>query len=258
MIRVMDLPRLTDIYRFPVKGLTPERLEDVAVDTDGMIPGDRRFALARASTPVSGSESEWLPKTSFLILMREERLAQLETLFDAETGMLEIRRRGRPVAKGNITTALGRSMIEDFFDGFMRDAAQGRPKLVEAAAGHVLSDQKVPLVSIINRASVHDLERVMRHEVDPLRFRGNLLIEGADAWAEFDWLGRTVRIGEVELEVTERIDRCAATDVNPATAERDANIPKTLMQGFGHIDMGVFARVKRGGRLAVGDALSVG
>lgn len=256
MIRIMAEMRLTDIYRFPVKGLTPERLEQAEVEADGMIPGDRRFALARASTPLSGSESEWLPKTSFLILMREEKLAQLDTRFDPETGVLEIRRGGRHVAKGDITTALGRSLIEDFFDGFMREAARGRPKLVEAAPGHVLSDQKAPLVSIINRASVRDLERVIQQEVDPRRFRGNLVIDGAEPWAEFGWVGGTVRIGDVELEVTERIERCAATDVNPETAERDTQIPKALQRGFGHIDMGVFARVRRGGRLAVGDALT--
>lgn len=249
--------RIADIYRYPVKGLTPERLEQAEVPTGGMIPGDRRFALARASTPVDGREVEWHPKTSFLVLMREERLAQLETAFDDATGMLEIRRGGRRVAGGNITTSLGRSMVEDFFDGFMREAASGRPKLVEAAAGQVLSDQKEPLLSIINLASIRDFERVIRQEIDPRRFRGNLLIDDAPAWAEFDWLGRTVRVGGVELEITKRIDRCAATHVNPVTAERDANVLKALQRGFGHVDMGVFGRVRSGGRVAVGDTLSV-
>lgn len=258
MIAAMSTARLTDIYRYPVKGLTPERREEATLETGGTIPGDRRFALARASTPTSGSESDWLPKTSFLVLLREEKLAQLETVFDDATGMLEIRRHGRRVAGGNITTGIGRTMVEDFFDGFMREEARGRPKLVEAAAGQVLSDKKEPLVSIINRASVHDLERVMRHEVDPLRFRGNLLIDDLPAWAEFGWVGRTVRLGEAELEVVERIGRCAATDVNPATAERDTNIPKSLQHGFGHADMGVYARVSSGGRIAVGDTLVAG
>lgn len=255
MIPRMGEPRLTDIYRYPVKGLSPERLVTAALEAGGTIPGDRRFALARASTPVDGAETPWLPKTSFLILMREERLAQLETAFDEESGVLEIRRGGRPVARGCLTTSLGRSLVEDFFDGFMREEARGRPRLVEAAPGEVLSDRKDPQISIISRASVRDLERVIRRELDPLRFRGNLVIDGSEPWAEFDWIGRTVRAGGVELEIAERIARCAATDVNPATAERDTNIPKALQQGFGHTDMGVLARVRTAGRLAVGDTL---
>ncbi len=248
---------LDDIYRHPVKGLTPERLDSAQVTAGQALPNDRRFALALGSTPVDGAIAEWMPKSSFLMLMRNEKLAQLQTVFDDETATLTVLRGGRQVARGNLTQRIGRTMIEDFFAAFMGGEARGRPTVVEAAAGHTMSDHANPVLSIINRESVADMARVVGKPVDPRRFRGNLLISGGRPWREFEWLGKTLRIGTATFVVTERIDRCGATNVNPDTAERDLNIPKSLQMGYGHIDCGVYARVVADGSIAAGDELLI-
>lgn len=248
---------LKNIYRHPVKGLTPESCETVQLSPGAAIPNDRRFALALGSTPVEGVVGQWMPKTSYLMLLRNEKLAQLETVFDDETETLTVKRGGRQVTRGVLSQKIGRTMIEDFFAAFMGDEARGRPKLVEAAPGHALSDHDKPVISIINLASLHDMERVVGTALDPRRFRGNFLVEGLEPWAEFDLCGKRLTIGESTLEVTERIDRCGATNVNPVTAERDLNIPRDLKRGFGHIDCGVFARVITGGTVSVGNTFTV-
>jgi uncharacterized protein YcbX len=56
--------------------------------------------------------------------------------------------------------------------------------------------------------------------------------------------------GGVRLKVTKRIVRCAATNVDPGTGLRDLQIPKALMQAYGHADCGVYAEVVGGGTLA--------
>ena len=244
------------IYRYPVKGLTPQGLDATDLGVDDYLPGDRRFAVALGSTPVSGGHPlEWMPKRNFLALVKNEKLATLETEYEDATGVLTIKRQGRQVARGNITDRIGRTMIEDFFAAYMKDEARGRPRLVEANAGERLTDQPVPLVSVINLASIRDLERVVKQPVDHRRFRANFYIDGIEPWAEFDWIGKPVALGSAEGIVTERIDRCAAVNVNPDTAERDLNIVKFLQAGFGHIDLGVFVRVTKAGRAAVGDAV---
>jgi len=245
------------ICRYPVKGLTPETLDAVALTAGRGLPDDRRFAIALGSTPVDGATIKWMPKTSFLTLLKYEKLAALRTRFDGATGALVIERGGRPVARGVITGRLGRAVIEEFFDAYMGTQARGRLKLVEAAAGEVLSDCRTPVVSIINLASVHDLERVTAAPVDPLRFRGNLFIDGGDAWAEFGWVGREITVGGARLKIEERIGRCAATSVDPETAVRDLNIPASLQRGFRHADMGVYATVVEGGPIAAGDAVTL-
>lgn len=249
---------LTKIYRHPVKSLTAETLESVRLEAGKTLPNDRRFALTLGSTPTDGAHSEWMPKSKFVALMRSEKLAQLQTQFDDDTDILTVLRGGRQVARGKLTDPIGRTTIEQFFSAFLGDDAQGRPHVVEAASGHVLSDQASPVVSFLNLASVSDLERVTKKPVDPIRFRANLWVSGMAPWAEHDWVGREVSIGGVRLAITKRIERCAATNVNPDTAERDLNIPKALQMGFGHIDMGVYGRVLDGGEMNVGDRVQVG
>jgi hypothetical protein len=191
------------------------------------------------------------------MLMRNARLASLETDFDDADGTLRLSRGGKEVARGKITTPVGRALIEDFFKAYMEGEIAGRPKLVEAPFGHMFSDHKNKVLSVISLATIRDLERVTGQPIDPLRFRANLYIDGAPPWAEFRWISEDIEIGDVHLRITEKIDRCAATTVNPATGKRDINIPKALQQGFGHIDCGVFAAVTIGGPIAVGDALQL-
>lgn len=246
---------LADIRRYPVKGLNGGALEEIVLTPGEGLPHDRRFALAHASSQFDRSAPTWLPKKHFLNLMRDERLAQLDTNFDAETGVLTVLRDGRQVARGDITQPLGRTLIEQFLDAFLPAGPRGNPRIVDAP-GAMLSDVPDKLVSIINLASVTDIERVARAAVDPKRFRGNFHIEGATAWAELSWVGRTLAVGEVRLEIVEPINRCAATEVNPDTAARDLRLPLILRQGFGHVICGVYARVIAGGTISRGDTIT--
>jgi uncharacterized protein YcbX len=111
--------------------------------------------------------------------------------------------------------------------------------------------QKV--VSIINLASVAEVENAVGAPVHPLRFRGNVYVTGWPAWREFDLVGEKLMLGSARLKVVRRIKRCAATDVEPDTGIRDLNIPRTLMQTFGHADCGVYAEVIGAGEIAIGD-----
>jgi uncharacterized protein YcbX len=244
------------LYRYPVKGLSAAPLAEVELAPGQALPWDRAFALAHGSTRFDPARPEYLPKRSFLQLMTDERLAALQTSFDPATGVLSIVRDGRQVARGSITQASGRMVIEQFFAAWMRQETRGQPRLVHSP-GHVFSDVHAPVVSVINLASVKDLERVVGRPLDPLRFRANIYLDDLPAWSEFGWLGRSLAVGAAHLAVETRIDRCAATNVDPATCLRDVNIPGALQRGFGHGDFGVYARVTGGGMVRAGDPVSL-
>jgi uncharacterized protein YcbX len=247
---------LAQICRYPVKGLDVQLLDRVALEPGRSLPGDRRFAIAHGASRFDPLEPAWQNKRQFLTLMTHARLAELDTQFDPATGALHIRRHGREVAHADITTPIGREVVNQFLNAFIGDEAPKPVRLVEAP-GLALDDAGENQLSLINRASLADLERVVRRPVDPRRFRGNLLIDGAAPWAEMDWVGKTLRIGDtVRLKAVEPIGRCAATTVNPDTAERDMNIPKALMSGFGHDECGVYLEVHEGGEIAVGDPIT--
>ncbi len=247
---------LERLCRYPVKGLSVEDLASVALATDQGVPDDRRFALAHGADRYERGRSGWQSKRHFLNLMRNERLATLETAYESASGILTIRRNGKQVARGNITQQIGRDLIDQFFAAYMRDESIRSPRLVESE-GVMFSDKEEKYLSIINLNSVRDIERVTRKPVDPIRFRGNLMIDGARPWQEFDWIGRDVTVGEAKLTVVEAIGRCAATNVDPSTGIRDLNVPKSLMSGFGHSNCGVYARVVSAGTIAPGDTITI-
>ena len=247
---------VAELHRYPVKGLSAQALEAVELRAGRPIPHDRRFAIAHGTAPIDPAAPRWLSKAHFLQLMSNPRLAALAAEYDADTTMLALKRGGRTVAHGALSTANGRTVIEQFFAAYMKAEMRGAPRLVDRGE-EAFSDADAPFLSIINRASVADLERVVGSPVDPARFRGNIVLDGAAAWAELGWVGRRLRIGGAELTVEARIGRCAATNVDPGTGQRDLTVPRDLRRGFGHEDCGVYARVSVGGRVAPGDTVTL-
>ncbi len=252
---------VTAIYRYPVKGLSAERMDRVALVPGECLPHDRRFAIALGSTLFDPQRPEWLSKIHFIMLMRDEKLAQLQTRFDAESGILTIAENGRVLLRERMTETGGRRLVAEFFTDFLGPAVNGPLRVVEAP-GHAFADaRRKPnastdkYVSLINRASIAALEAAMGVPVDPIRFRANVYFDGASAWSEHDWIGSEITLGAARLRVISPITRCAATQVNPVTAKRDLDIVAALGRAFGHINMGVYAEVVTGGEVATGNAL---
>jgi uncharacterized protein YcbX len=250
------MPTVAALYRYPVKGLSAEPLASVAVSRGETIPFDRAYAIENGPSGFDPAAPRHLPKIVFLMLMRNERLAKLRTAFDDATRMLTVRRDGAIVAKGCLETEEGRRAIEAFFDRFSADDLRG-PAKVLVAAGHSFSDTAGKVVSPVNGETVRAIAAEIGAPVHPLRFRGNLHVEGLPAWEEFGWVGKRLAIGDATFEVSKRIDRCAATNVDPETAARDLTIPKSLLLAYGHADCGVYLRVVAGGKLTVGDTIGL-
>jgi uncharacterized protein YcbX len=250
------MPKIVSIYRYPVKGLSAEPLTDVELRADEGLPLDRAYALARPDAPFDAARPVWLRKTHFLMLMTDERLAELQVRYGDDCGRLTIEHGGAQRLEADLRTPQGRAAIERFFKAFMGDGLAGRPRLV-SAAGHSFTDNANKRVSLINLSTVQEIEGWLGQPVDPLRFRGNLYLTGLPAWAELDWVGRELACGDVRFEASERIDRCAATNVDPATGLRDLNIPLALRRHYGHIDCGLLLRVVRGGTIHAAQAIDL-
>ena len=247
------MPAITAIYRYPVKGLGPERLEEAALTAGGTIAGDRVYAIENGPSGFDPARPTYLPKSRFLMLMRNERLAELRTAFEEATHTLVVTAERCEAARGDLRTPEGRAAIERFFAEFCADELRGPPKVL-SAAGHSFSDVARKVVSIINLASVAAIAAIVGVPVHPLRFRANLYVEGWPAWSELDLVGREIAAGRTaRLKIVKRIQRCAATDVDPATGVRDLAIPQTLLRACGHTDCGIYGEVVTGGAIKAGD-----
>ena len=248
--------RLKGIYRYPVKGLSPEALTRTELSPGKTVPCDRMYAIENGPIGFDPRVPKYFPKIRFLMLMKNARLAELRTAFDETSHVLTVHSENREAAKGDLRTAEGRVSIERFFAEFCADELRGPPKVLQGQ-GHSFSDVAKKVVSIINLASVAALEDVTGVPVHPLRFRANLYVEGWPAWHEFDLLNKEVAIGpNARAKVVKRIVRCAATEVDPDTGIRDLPIPRTIMDTYGHADCGVYAEVIESGPIAVGDAVT--
>jgi uncharacterized protein YcbX len=252
------MPEITTLYRHPVKGLSPQEISEAQLEIDGHFPCDRLFALENGPSGFDAAAPEHLPKFKFLMLMRNERLARLKTTYDPATHILAIRQGGNIAAAGDIRTKDGRGAIERFFEHFMGDALRGPIRLLDAPEGYRFMDSRSGFVSILNQKTISAIAAMLgRERLDTRRFRGNVLIAGMEAFTENDLVGRKISLGTAELEITKRIERCAATDVDPTAGIRDTGMVAALERAYGHHDCGIYARIVKAGAIRIGDRLRV-
>lgn len=251
----MATARIEAIYRYPVKGLSPEAMPRTRLAVGATLPCDRLYAIENGRSGFDPRQPRHQPKTRYLMLMRNERLARLRTRYEPSSHTLTVALDGGKGVRGDLATASGRGAIEGFFAEFCRDELAGAPRILHAP-GFSFSDVARKVVSIVNLSSVAALGQLLGTRVDPLRFRANVYLSGWPAWHELDLVGQEIAIGEGRLRVVKRIVRCAATNVDPQTGRRDLAIPETLLRAYGHANCGIYAEVVTAGEIALGEEVA--
>jgi uncharacterized protein YcbX len=254
--------KIESLYRYPVKGLTPEPLDHAALTPARGIPWDRAFALSQGDSAFDITQPNWVPKSNFMCLLKNARIAALKTKFDEATGHLHITLPDGTKHAHSALTPEGQAALTAFFTDYLGPearfgAADRAPQFVHVK-DHSFCDHRTQVISLIGLGSLAALEAAAAAPRDKRRFRANIYIDNIDPWSEFTWLERKIAIGaHVTAIVQERIDRCGATTVNPDTAERDANPVLELKRNFGHIDLGIFAEILVPGIVRPGDTIRV-
>ena len=256
--------KIKSIVRYPIKGLSGENLENITLEKNQVLPGDREFAFARSYVTYEENNPMYLRKTNFLALVKEEKLARLETKFDPKTRKLTINLDNKIVINEILLKEENIKKVETFFQNYLNLGIDNKPKLVQGIKiqnnnnlTHSFSDIPDKAVSIINLNTINELEKNIGKNINPSRFRANFLIDKGNPWEEFNWIGKKVSVGECVLEIFKKTQRCAATNVNPENAIRDINIPNEINTHYGHLDLGVYARVVKTGLVSISDKLYI-
>jgi uncharacterized protein YcbX len=238
---------LSQIWRHPIKGIGAERLDHVGLKVDRPLPMDRAWAVLE-----EGGESGegWRTCRNFVRGAKGPSLMAITAR--VEGNVIHFSHPDRPdlaldpEAEG-ASAALTRWLAPIY-------PADRRPPAALIRSPEMgMSDAPFASVAILNEASLRALSQKIGQPLDPRRFRGNLWLDGLAPWEEFDLVGKRLAIGQAELDIVEPIGRCRATEANPDTGRRDANTLAALEDGWGHTQFGVYAMVRRGGRVAVGD-----
>ena len=244
------------ICRHPIKGFTPEPLAAVNLAPGQGFPFDRLWAVENGPCGFDPDAPAFVPKQKFTVLAAIPKVAAARTRLDEATGALSISAPGAPDLSVRMGEPEGRAVLEAWLTELLGDEVRGPLRVLSAPAQHRFTDHPLGQVSIVNLASVRDLSAKMGVELDPLRFRANLYVEGWPPWAENDWVGKPLMVGWARAEVFKPIVRCVATHVNPTTAEVDQEVTKALFDHYGNLFCGIYVRVTSAGAVSLGDAVT--
>lgn len=247
------------IYRHPIKGFTPERLDAALLEAGAYFPCDRLYAVENGPSGFDPAAPRFISKMKFTVLASIPALARARTAYDEATGALTVSAEGLQPFTASLTEAAGRAAFAEWLTGFIDEEDRRGPlKVLETAGPHRFMDDLKGAVSVLNLASVRDLSEKLGRPVDPLRFRANIHVEGWAPWAEMAFgAGADLTLGETTCRVVKPIVRCAATHVDPATGMRDIDLVPALHANYGHMHCGLYLNVAWGGRVAVGDMAGV-
>ena len=236
------MPHVAALYRYPVKGFTPESRDALVVQPNGRIEGDRvlTFRFADSTEPQIRDGLNYWPKTEALALQDTPSLAPLRLTLDDAAQRVRIQHGTDVLVEAGLDEA-GRALLCERVAAFVLDTPEGDRlrvpgrlplALLGDGATSQFQDRPRGFISLHGRGSLLALSEAIGADLDERRFRSNLAVDGLEAWDELAWAER-VRIGEVEFRVSHQIVRCLATHANPDTGVRDAEILTTLTRTFG-------------------------
>jgi uncharacterized protein YcbX len=261
------MPRVVALYRYPLKGFTPEHCDVLTVLPEGRIAGDRSLALRFANAPVA--DDQWCRKYEGVVLANTPGLARLTTQFDRRRLRLKIISNGNVLVDAGLD-GVGRERIvaalTDYVTGLEENPLRGYPqrlplKLIGDGIKPRYQDNEAGQVTLHSRETIASAAAALGvPDLSEHRFRSNIAIEGVDAWGEQSWLGRRIRIGAVEFDVVKSKVRCLATHANPATGERDLKVMPLLLAGFSQkeptLGVGMLTH-GAGGIIRIGDRIDL-
>jgi uncharacterized protein YcbX len=260
------MARVVALYRYPLKGFTPEECDTLTVLGEGRIAGDRVLGIRFADT--EAPDHAWSRKHGMLALINTPGLARLRVTFDSKASRLRVSLGASLLVDGNLNPE-GRRRISvaltDYVLKLDENPLTSHPERLPLRVignGHTprYHDDESGRVTLHGRESLRALENALGQDVSELRFRSNIAVEGFTAWEEQSWVGRKIRVGAVEFDVAKPKTRCLATHANPTSGDRDLPILTTLTQKLGQ-EYPTFAVAmvpsRGGGEIRVGDEVLI-
>jgi uncharacterized protein YcbX len=261
------MAKVVALYRYPVKGFTPQSMERITVLPGGRVAGDRVLNFRFADAPVA--DTEWCRKYHGVVMANTPGLARLSVRFDEQAQRVTISRADDVLADHALDEA-GRARLVQWMTEYVLslqiNPLQDQPgrlplKLVGDGSTPRYQDNQAGQVTLHSRESLASAGAAFGDsDLDERRFRHNIVIEGAAAWEEQAWVGGKVRVGDVLFESVVPKIRCLATHANPATGERDRQVMQTLVKAFAQKEptFGVGMLSEAGGEIRIGDEVVPG
>lgn len=236
---------VTSLWRHPIKSHGRESIASTTLIAGQTMPGDRVWAVAHEAS--KADNTAWSQCANFNRVSKVPALMAMTARLEDATGIVTLDHPKLGTFSfnpdGDISTFL------EWVRPIM-PADRAQSKRMVKVPGRGMTDSDFPSVTLCNTASHRAVERALDMDISPLRWRGNIWLDGFPEWEEFNWIGRDIRIGDAILRPIERTDRCPSTHSNPETGVHDADI-LSVLDSFGHRDFSVRAEVIQGGLIEI-------
>ncbi len=233
------------LWRHPIKSHGRESITSTTLIAGQTMPGDRVWAVAHEAS--KADNSAWSQCANFNRVSKVPALMAMTARLEDATGIVTLDHPELGTFSfdpdGDVS-----AFLEWVRPIMPADRAQSKRMVKVPNRG--MTDSDFPSVTLCNTASHRAVERAMGMDISPVRWRGNIWLDGFPEWEEFNWMGRDIRIGGAILRPIERTDRCPSTHSNPETGVHDADI-LSVLDSFGHRDFSVRAEVIQGGLIEI-------
>lgn len=263
---------LASIHRYPVKSMMGEELNASFVTAKGVL-GDRAFALKdeEGKLVTAKNPRKWPTMFSHRAVFAEPlSLSQTESLPSVMLTLPDGRvlMSNDPELEAALSSSLGKRVtwetiapevpvIEEFWPADV----EGLPHSDAVTDENTLPGTFFDL-STIHLLSTSTLQTLMGlipgSRLETRRFRPNFIVDtnGAIGFVENDWIGKTLRIGGVEMEITGPCPRCVMTTLAQYDLPKDSAVLRAAVQHNGG-GVGVYARIITPGMIRRGDVVEI-
>jgi uncharacterized protein len=254
---LIEIGRVEAIFRYPVKSMGGERLDEAQLGWHGL-DGDRRLAFRRID---DHSGFPWLTASKLPELLLFTPVCRKGSAREGDAGEGGAREDGAQ-GKRQLPTHVRTPQGEELPVFAAELAAEvgrryGAPVEMMQMKHGIFDDASI---SVIASDTVREIARLAGRSPDVRRFRPNIVVRLPQPvpFQEDEWLGGVLSFGEGDeapaITVTMRDVRCAMVNLDPDTASPAPEVLKAVVRRNQN-NAGIYGTVTRIGRLAVGQTI---
>ena len=248
---------INKLFYSPVKSLSFSSVNKLEILDNIGIKFDRNFAFTRNldDNKINYILNNPLKRQiiNFLSLKHFPELNEYN--FDLEKEILILKKNNKIILQTNINK---QSDVETLCDKILLLIPKlERIKLIKDSKNPFFDTMPSNTISLINLNSIKDFEKKISKNVELERFRGNIYINGLDAWEERNWINKTLEINNIKFKVIKEIPRCSATNIKPNSSKYNLSVPLLLKQFYNHINLGIYILPLNNGNIKLNDEILI-